>query len=212
MPALPFLFILLALGGAGVAAEVQPLFAENFEKAEAGKVPAGLLVMSGGFVAVEAEGSKVLELPGAPLDTFGVLFGPEAKAPVGASARFLGTKTGRKLPAFGISLGGAGGYRVQVSPGKRALEVCKGDESLANVPHEWTSGAWTRVRVQLLKGNTGKWQVQGKAWPDGAAEPAAWMIQVEIEAEPAAGRAGIWGNPFSGTPIQFDDLLVLPAQ
>jgi hypothetical protein len=30
--------------------------------------------------------------------------------------------------------------------------------------------------------------------------------------EPAsAGRAGIWGSPYSGTPIRFDDLVLAPA-
>jgi hypothetical protein len=28
------------------------------------------------------------------------------------------------------------------------------------------------------------------------------------KSEPNAGRASIWGNPFAGTPIDFDDLVV----
>jgi len=167
--------------------------------------------MSGGFAVAEDGGDKFLELPGAPLDTFGLLFGPSEKPPLSASARFYGIKSGRKLPTFAIGLGGLGGYRVQVSPGKKALEVCKGDESLANVAHEWTSGAWTRLRVQLAKGNTGKWTIHGKVWPDGTPEPAAWTIQVEIADEPAPGRPGLWGSPYSGEPIRFDDLLVTTA-
>jgi len=211
MPAAPVFLLLAALGSAAFAADVPPLFTEDFQKAPTGKVPDGFAVMSGGFVVAEDGGDKFLELPGAPLDTFGLLFGPAEKPPLSASARFFGTKSGRKFPAFGISLGGLGGYRLQVSPGKRALEVFKGDESLANVPHEWTNGAWTRLRVQLAKGNTGKWTLQGKVWPDGTPEPAAWTIQVEIAAEPAPGRPGLWGSPYSGEPIRFDDLLLTPA-
>jgi hypothetical protein len=33
-------------------------------------------------------------------------------------------------------------------------------------------------------------------------------VTFEEKTEPTAGRASIWGSPFSTTPIQFDDLLI----
>jgi hypothetical protein len=109
--------MLLALQGAG-AEEAKPLFENNFEKAEVGKVPDGLMVLDGGYAVKEAAGNKFLELPGAPLDTFGVLFGPAEKENIAVSASIDGTKKGRRYPTFGVGLNGQGGYKLQVSPGR----------------------------------------------------------------------------------------------
>jgi hypothetical protein len=118
--------------------------------------------------------------------------------------RFHGTKTGRKFPTFGLSLRGAGGYRLQVSPGKGQLEIYKGDEPLVGVPFAWQSGVWTSLKLTLLKQGVG-WVVEGRVWADGAA-PAAPQVRWEVAGELAAGRAAVWGSPYSGTPIRFDDL------
>jgi hypothetical protein len=187
-----------------------PLYKNDFEAAPLDKEPEGMLITAGDF-RVKQEGSgKVLELPGDPLDTFGLLFGPSQKAGVTASARFFGTKTGRKYPTFGVSLGGVGGYRLQVSPAKKTLEIFQGDEGRHSVPFDWTDGSWTSLRIQTRKDGDG-WVVEGKAWPAGTPEPAAWTISFPVKEEPPAGRAGIWGSPYSGTLIRFDDLLLVPA-
>src|SRR6266536_3558957 len=75
---LSFLFINLLLLMRALAEE-KPLYQNNFEKAEIGKVPDEFLVLDGQFAVKEENGNKFLELPGAPLDTFGVLFGPSEK-------------------------------------------------------------------------------------------------------------------------------------
>jgi hypothetical protein len=139
-----------------------------------------------------------------------VLFGPAEKYPLSASAKIFGTGVKRKMPAFGLSLGGVGGYRLQVSAAKGALEIFKADEPRASAPFAWTSGAWTALRLQVREAD-GKWFIEGKAWPADAAEPGAWTITYEAPEPPPAGKAGVWGNPFSGTPIRFDDLAIAPA-
>src|SRR5262245_56090812 len=58
------------------AAETNVIYQNNFEKAEVGKLPDEFLVLDGAFAIKEEAGNKFLELPGAPLDTFGMLFGP----------------------------------------------------------------------------------------------------------------------------------------
>ena len=45
-----------------------------------------------------------------------------------------------------------------------------------------------------------------------AAESLEGMAADGLALPPAAGRPSIWGLPFSGTPIQFDNLLVTPAK
>ena len=168
------------------------------------------MVLSGAFAVKSADGNKFLELPGAPLDTFGILFGPAQQSDVTAIGRFQSRKQGRKFPTFGISLNGVAGYRLQVNPAKKALELLKGDETRAHIDYAWESDQWTRLRIQV-RHVAGKWQVEGKAWPATGDEPAKWMIMFEEKQEPPAGRAGIWGMPYSGQPIRFDDLTVAPA-
>jgi len=206
---------LLALTLGAVAADAPAPatlpYQENFEAAEVGKLPKGFTSFAGAFKVQEEEGKKFLELPGAPLDTFGVLFGPSEKPPLTATAKFFGTSTKRKQPAFALSLGGVGGFRLQVSAAKGALEIFKADEPRASVPFAYASGTWVSLRIQVRE-NAGKWVVEGKAWPADAAEPAAWTIQYDAPENPPQGKAGVWGNPFSGTPIRFDDLTVaVPA-
>jgi hypothetical protein len=183
-------------------------YQNNFEKTEAGKVPDDFLVLDGQFAVKEEGGNKFLELPGAPLDTFGVLFGPTEKDGVAASARIFGTGKGRRYPAFAVSLNGVGGYKLQVSPAKKLVELYKGDTVNASVPFEWASGKWTHLKLQVRKTKDGEWKVEGKVWPEGGDEPEAWTISFDEKEEPIAGRAGVWGNPFSNTPIRFDDLKV----
>lgn len=205
-------WMIVAVAGPVHAATPEPLFRQDFGQTEVGALPEGFLVLDGQF-GVKAEGAeRFLELPGAPLDTYGVMFGPARKEDWGALARFYGTSQGRRFPSFGVSVGGVGGYRVQVSPAKRALELLKGDDVLASSTFAWESGSWTQVRIQVCKTAEGAWQVQGKAWKDGGAEPTEWMVtRTETEA-PITGRAAVWGKPFSGTPIRFDDLKVLPLE
>jgi len=187
--------------------EAKPLYENNFEKAQVGSVPDDFLVLDGGFAVQETNGNKFLELPGTPLDTFGVLFGPTEKSDVSVSARIFGTKKGRRYPAFGVGLNGQGGFRLQVSPGKGTLDIYKGDTVVTNVPYQWKSGEWTTLLLQVVKSGD-VWKVEGKAWAQGASEPSTPMIALEEKTEPSAGRASIWGSPFSTLPIDFDDLVI----
>jgi hypothetical protein len=188
------------------AAGPTTLYENDFDSAEAGKAPADMLVLDGGFAVREEGGAKFLELPGAPLETFGVLFGPAVTNNVAVSARIQGSRRGRLFPAFGVGLGGVNGYKLRVSPGKKELELHKGDTDLVSVPFEWQSGQWTHFRLRVREAGAGAWKVEGKAWTEGAAEPAAWPIAFDDKETPRAGRAAIWGAPYAGTPIRYDDL------
>jgi len=193
------------------AAEVKPVYENKFELAKIDTVPDDMLVLEGAFAVKEENGTKFLELPGAPLDTYGVLFGPTEASGLAVQARVYGTLKGRRFPTFGVGLNGVGGYRLQVSPGKKLLELYKGDDVLASAPFTWESGAWTVVRLQSHKVKDGEFKIEGKAWKQGAAEPKEWMISNSDKAETPAGRASLWGSPYAGTPIRFDDLMVARA-
>lgn len=202
--------VVFALTLPSLARAAEPLYTQNFEAAPLDKAPEDFMLLSGAFVVKSEGGNKFLELPGSPLDTFGLLFGPAQQSDVSATARFQGRKQGRKFPTFGISLNGVAGYRLQVNPAKRALELLKGDEAKTQVEYAWEADQWTALRIQVRHVG-GKWEIEGKAWTVTEQEPAKWMIRFEENEEPPSGRAGIWGMPFSGHPIRFDDLSVVRA-
>lgn len=193
---------------AGAADAVKLLYENDFEKAAVGGVPEDLMVLGGEFAVKRSGTNQFLELPGAPLDSFAVQFGPAAKDSVTATARVFSTNKGRRTPTFGVGLGGVSGWKLQVSPGKKAVELLKDQEIKATVNHEWKSGAWTQVRLEIRKVKDGVWKIEGKAWAHDEAEPKMAMISFDDSEEPSAGRASILGSPFAGTPIWFDDLRV----
>jgi len=198
----------IALWSLSAIAQTKPLYENNFEKAEVGKVPSDFLVLDGGFVVKEEGGNKFLELPGAPLESFAVQFGPSETSDIAVSARINGTAKGRRYPAFGVGVNGVAGYKLQVSPAKKMLELYKDQELKATVPFAWNSGEWTNLRLQIRKLKEGEWKVEGKAWPQGAPEPSNWLVLFDEKETPVSGRPSVFGSPFSGTPIQFDDFLV----
>jgi len=124
------------------------------------------------------------------------------------SARLRGTAKGRRAPTFGVGLGGVSGWKLQVSPGKKVLELLKDQEIKASAAFDWKAGTWTQLRLQIRKVKDGAWRIEGKAWGQGESEPKDWLVVFDEKEEPVAGRASVLGSPFAGTPIWFDDLAV----
>jgi hypothetical protein len=184
------------------------IYQNNFEQEPLDQPPASFLVLDGDFTVKASEGGKCLELPGAPLDAFGALFGPATNGNLTVSARVFGTGKGRRFPTFGVGLDGGGGFKLQVSPAKDALEIFHGDAALTNAPFKWRSGVWTSLRLRVQAEGAGAWRIEGKAWLAGATEPSDWMVRASETNAPAAGRASLWGSPISGTPLRFDDLVL----
>ena len=204
--------VLLLLSLSSVLSAAEVLYQNDFEKLQPGKMPDELMVLEGGF-SVKSDGTnKFVELPGAPLETFGFLFGPTETENIAASARFFGTGKGRRGPTFAVGLNGVGGYKLQVAPSKRVIELIKGDtDVLTSAPYKWESGSWTILHLQVTKIKDGEWKIEGKAWPQGAPEPKTPTISHTEKTAPIPGRAGVWGSPYSETPIRFDDLKVTRA-
>jgi len=201
------LIILLAAAGLLADAQASPLYENNFEKAEIGKVPEEMMVLGGEFAVIADGTNKVLELPGAPLDSFAVQFGPSEKENVRVSAQIFGTSKGRRAPTFGVGLGGVSGWKLQVSPGKKTLELLRDTEVKATAAFDWKSGEWTQLRLHIRKLKDSEWKIEGKAWQAGS-EPKGWMISSDEKEEPVTGKASVLGSPFAGTPIWFDGLSV----
>lgn len=192
-------------------ANPKPLYQNDFSKEQIGELRHPFLVLDGNFKVVETEEGKLLELPGAPLDTFGVLFGPTAATNIAVQARVRSTNNKRRYPSFGVGLNGVGGYRLQVSAAKRKLELYRQEEVVKTVPYRWKSNAWLWLKLRVTQREK-IWRVEGKVWPQHGAEPKEWLISYADQEEPYAGMASIWGQPFAGRAIQYDDLMVWPAK
>ena len=197
-----------ALSPVFAADTAKPLYQNNFTTNEVGKLPDEMLLLDGGFAVQEVAGNKVLQLPGAPLETFGVLFGPTEASGLAVSARVHSTKKGRREPAFALGLNGNAGYKLQISAAKKLAELYKGDDVIASAPFAWESDSWTMLKLQVRKVKDAEFAIEGKAWKQGTPEPEKWTVTFVEKSEPNAGRASIWGNPFAGTPINFDDFVV----
>lgn len=203
----------IAVVGALLFTSAAEKYHTDFSGAEVGKVPADMQAITGGYAVAEIDGNKVLELPGNPLEIYGLLFGPADGAELDVRAKMGSASSGRRFPEFGVGLGDVAGYRLLLLPGQKKLELRRGDEPVASVPTDepWRSERWTWLRLKVAKRADGKWSVEGKAWPADRLEPEAWQIIHEAAEPPARGRASVWGIPFSGKPIRFDDLSVEPA-
>jgi len=187
---------------------VKPLYENNLDALPDGALPDTFMVLGGDFVVKHDGTNGFLELPGAPLDSFAVQFGPVEAENIAVTAQILGTNKGRRTPTFGVGLGGVSGWKLQVSPGKKAIELLRDQEIKASKEFEWKSGKWTQLRLQIRKIKDGEWRVEGKAWSKGESEPEDWQISFEEQEVPIAGKASVLGSPFAGTPIQFDELRV----
>ena len=182
-------------------------YVNDFEKAEAGGMPQEMMVLAGEFTVAQEGGNKFLLLPGSPLESFGVLVGPEQARSCGA--RIRAKSSGKRTPEFGVGLGGAAGYKLWIMPAVNEIQIIKGEEVVARAPYAWTSGAWTVMRVQASATADGKLRVEGKAWAHGQPEARSWLVSVVVADSAPKGRASVWGTPYSDTPIAFDDVTVV---
>jgi len=187
------------------------LFTCDFSALPEGPLPDTFMVMQGEFAVKDLGTNKVMELPGSPLDSYSVLFGPVTNANVAVAAQVFGTAKGRRQPTFGVGLGGVAGHKLQIAPGKKLAELLKDTQVVASAPFEWESGTWTHCRLQVRPTGETSWRVEAKAWKRGTPEPKEWQLTFEETASPTAGQASVLGSPFSGTPIWFDALEVTGA-
>jgi len=162
-------FLLVSLFAIHAAGQLP--YKEDFEKIEIGKVPSEFIVLDGAFVVKEQNGNKFLELPGSPLDSYAVQFGPAETENVSVSASINGTAHGRRVPVFGVGLNGVAGYRLQLSPSKNALELYKDQSLKGSVAYDWKSGSWLNLKLQVRNLGQSKWRIEGKVWARGKPEP-----------------------------------------
>ena len=191
-----------------VSAAGEAVYTNDFEKAEVGKVPDEIMVLDGSFSVRQVDGNKCLELAGDPIGAFGALFGPGDSAAMVVKARVWADAAGKRFPVFGIGANDAGGYKLMLNPGRRLIELRKGDDTVATAPLQWKPATWTWLRLTVEPQGKDKWLVRGRTWRDGESEPKGWSVTFQDSEAPSPGKASIWGEDYSEKPIRFDDLEV----
>lgn len=194
---------------ASLSLSAEALYENDLSKEKLNEEPADVLVLQGQFTIQERDGNKLVHLPGAPLDSFGMLFGPNITENYTASASIHGEKKGRRYPSFGLGINGVGGYRIIIAPAKRAIELYRGDEVVASQSYKWVDKSWTQTKIRIQKKSDEAWNISAKAWEKGKDEPKEWQLTYTEKEMPFPGQPSIWGSPFSGKEILFDDLKVV---
>lgn len=188
------------------------VFAENFSGHEIGAEPDTVFILDGAYKVHEfSHDERCLMLPGSPIGEFGVLFGPRIRDE-GLELRFsfFSTKKGRRMPAIAAAIGGIRGWQMRVNPASRRLILSHDEIEKAQAPLIWEDGLWWSVRFAVMPKDESlqSTTVQVKLWPKQEAEPESWLIEKTEKLAYGGGKCVLWGFPYAGTPIFFDDLSI----
>lgn len=198
----------LAFGSMARAAELQT-FTVNADAWAEGEVPKEVFIVEGKIQIAAKDGNKAIVIdPASELTDACAQVASSAAGESSVEARVFASKRARSVPKFGVSVHGMSGHRLLVNAAKKQLEIVKADAVLATVPFIWTSDAWLKLKLEAKRGEGDAWTVTGKAWAADAAEPAEPTIKTDAKGLKGQGKAGLWGTPYSQTPIYFDDITV----
>lgn len=199
---------LLALSSLASAADLKT-FTINADEWAEGEVPKEVFIVEGKITITAKDGNKAIVIdPGTELTDACAQVATSAAGESSIEARVFASKRARSVPKFGVSVHGMSGYRLLVNAAKKQLELVKSDTVAASIPFTWTSDAWLKLKLEAKRGAGDAWLITGKAWAADAAEPAEAMIKAEDKGLKGQGKTGLWGTPYSQTPIYFDDVTV----
>jgi outer membrane protein assembly factor BamB len=169
-----------ALTGEARARVVRPMpWTETFDGFADGAAPAGWVNATAGRVAVATlEGQKVLEK--APLDTLfkriRTFIGPTSWANYTFEADVRAAERRRQMGDVGIT---AQRYSLVLYGNAQRLKLESWEPETTRtvtVPFAWQPNTWYRLKIRVQNQPGGAVRAQGKAWPVGQPEPAAWLI------------------------------------
>ena len=92
--------------------------------------------------------------------------------------------------------------------GNQKIELLKGNNVIAETAFRWLGASWLQLSLCITKTKESEWAITGKVWEDGKKEPTKPTISHKETKEPRKGRPSIWGSPYSGTPIRYDDISI----
>lgn len=174
-----------------------------------GEVPREVFIVEGKIQIASKDGNKGIVIdPSTELTDACAQVATSAAGDSSIQARVFATRRARSLPKFGVSVHGMSGYRLLVNAAKKQLELVKTDVVISSVPFTWTSDTWLNLKLEVKRGEGESWRIIGKAWAANSTEPQAPTIAAEDKGLKGQGKAGVWGTPYSQTPIYFDDITV----
>jgi hypothetical protein len=80
------------------------------------------------------------------------------------------------------------------------------NEMTVSMPFTWATDTWYRMKLRVENRPNGTTLVQGKVWPRGETEPAAWTIEKVDTIGHRQGSPGIYGDGYSD--IFYDNIRV----
>ena len=172
-------------GAGGLAGEARAKvsralpWTENFDAMADGTSPPGWVNMTAGrFGVATVDGQKVLEK--APLETLfkrtRAFIGPSTLANYTFEADVRAGERRRQLGDVGIT---AQRYSLILYGNAQRLKLESWEPETTrtvSVPFTWQANTWYRLKIRAQNQADGSVRVQGKAWPVGQPEPAAWQI------------------------------------
>ena len=173
---------------------VHPLpWTENFSEYKDGDVPPGWInAVAGKFKVATLDGEKVLEK--SPDETLfkriRMFIGPtdwsnytmEADVRVNMKRRQMGD-IGITVQRYSLNLYG-NSQDLKIEPWEPEVQ------RTAAVPFEWKQDQWYHMKLRVGNIPGGGVRIQGKVWPTGGPEPAAWTIE---KTDPIGNREGAPG-------------------
>jgi len=182
------------LRGEARARVTHPLpWTETFEAYADGAVPKGWVnAVAGKYSVTTLDGGKVLQK--APDETIfqrlRMFVGPVDWSNYTFEADVRVATRRRQMGDIGIT---AQRYSLVLYGNSQQLKLEPWEpetERTVTVPFSWKPDAWYHVKLRVENQPDGKVRAQGKAWPTGEREPAAWMID---RVDPIGNRQGAPG-------------------
>jgi outer membrane protein assembly factor BamB len=180
-----------ALTGEARIRVARPLpWEETFSGYADGAGPAGwVTTATNRLVVATLDGGKVLHKE--PLDTIfkraRVFFGPATLSNYTFEADVRGVERRRQMADVGITVQR---YSLVLYGTAQRLKLEPWEPETTrtvSVPFSWKPETWYRLKLRVANEANGAVRIQGKAWPTGQPEPAAWQIE---RVDPIGNRQG----------------------
>ena len=123
-------------------------------------------------------------------------------------------KDGKELKLSGSPVGDFGfmfGPRVR----EKAMELnftFLDDILITEKGLPWESDKWWKSRFQVIPLKPNKNLLRLKIWPRDSEEPKTWLVEHTDNVLFQGGKCVIWGYPYAGTPIHYDDIKILSLE
>ncbi len=192
---------------------------QDFQKVPEGRTPAGWINAQGKYAVVMQEGQKVLKKlannPNPLLARAHTFITMPNVTNYTIEADLMGAKQGADMPDMGVI---ANRYTFMLDGNKQRLRIASW-EALPrvdkNIPFAWKPNTWYHMKFMVAVDGA-KAQVQGKVWPRGQQEPAAWTLTFEDPTPNREGSPGLYGYATGiienneGAPIYYANVSVTP--